>query len=400
MPRTGAAVSSVGLYGQGEQDDSDEEFLSQWEDEYAQSTLEVAAVSQAAKGREAGARPAGPVRGAVRVQKPLPKGTQKAPSLPAVRSGRRGDYIRITPQQDVEQPRAASPDPIALPDFREAATLTAPEQQVTDARPSEEAPKKPRTKPVRIKDLIDHNDTSDAAVMEMIMDMPISMPLRVVFAKMPGIAKLLWKPLPQELAEPYRQQKAIVSAALPETNIERIDKPLVVSSVSSLTAAEVMKREEVMGRYRARHSCPKVVVRMGDLQVVALLDSGAEINLIREDVAFAAGLPISSMPPEFRNQSATTVADTSLDFVGFLYEAPVTIGAITVNTPILVVRRMIHKLILGEPYACRASLRTERVPSGRVTCTIISPDGDQTARFVAAQEDTCLLGPEDMEGKE
>ena len=62
---------------------------------------------------------------------------------------------------------------------------------MTDARPSEEAPKKPRTKPVRIKDLIDHNDTSDAAVMEMIMDMPISMPLRVVFAKMPGIAKLL-----------------------------------------------------------------------------------------------------------------------------------------------------------------------------------------------------------------
>ena len=64
------------------------------------------------------------------------------------------------------------------------------------------------------------------------------------------------------------------------------------------------------------------------------------------------------------------------------------------------VRRIIHKLILGELYACRASLCMERTLSGRVTCTITLPNSEITVRFVAAQEDTVLLGESEIEVKD
>ena len=73
----------------------------------------------------------------------------------------------------------------------QALALGGLEQQITDAQYAEGASRKPRVKPVRIKDLIDHTDVSDAEVMEMIINMPVSILLRVVYAKMPSIAKLL-----------------------------------------------------------------------------------------------------------------------------------------------------------------------------------------------------------------
>ena len=51
---------------------------------------------------------------------------------------------------------------------------------------------------------------------------------------------------------------------------------------AGMTTADVDQVESVAGYFRFRRRCPKAEVQIGNGRVRSLLDSGSELNLIRE----------------------------------------------------------------------------------------------------------------------
>jgi hypothetical protein len=106
-----------------------------------------------------------------------------------------------------------------------------------------------------------------------------------------------------------------------------------------------------------------------------LLDSGSELNLIRERTAQQLDLPISSLPPQVTGAMLKTIDGAQSGIIGLIQQVPVTIGMVSILTTFVVVKEMSYKIILGEPWAVRAQLAMERTAIGQVSCIIRSEDG-------------------------
>jgi hypothetical protein len=141
-----------------------------------------------------------------------------------------------------------------------------------------------------------------------------------------------------------------------------------------MTTAQIDRR---FGNVKFYHSeCSRVQADIGRVSTQALLDTGAEVNVIREGFAHKAGLPIQDLPTSMRNERLQAANGTLEPFVG-LVETEVTIGNISIRTPMVVTRHCTNDCILGEPCACCASMITRHTPSGRGMVTIASEDGSR-----------------------
>jgi 6-phosphofructokinase len=121
----------------------------------------------------------------------------------------------------------------------------------------------------------------------------------------------------------------------------------------------------------------RVCPASGWITLQVLLDTRAKVNIIREAFAHKAGLAIQSLPRSIRNERLQAANGTLEPFVG-LIETEVTIGNITIRTPLLVTKHYINDYILGEPFACRSTMVAQHTPSGRCLITILSEDGTRT----------------------
>ena len=79
-----------------------------------------------------------------------------------------------------------------------------------------------------------------------------------------------------------------------------------------------------------------------------MLDSGSELNLIREHTAQQLDLPISSLPPQMTGAMLKTTDGAQSGIIGFI-QTPVTIGKMSILTTFVVIKEMSYKIILGEP---------------------------------------------------
>ena len=70
------------------------------------------------------------------------------------------------------------------------------------------------------------------------------------------------------------------------------------TNYTRITTADIDQVESAAGYARFRRRCPKAEVQIGNGRVRSLLDSGSELNLIRERTAQQLDLPISSLPPQ------------------------------------------------------------------------------------------------------
>ena len=82
---------------------------------------------------------------------------------------------------------------------------------------------------------------------------------------------------------------------------------------------------------------------------MVLIDSGAEVNVMRESFARRAQLPIRSLPKHMRHESLVVANGTTDPFTGIV-ETVVKIGGIGIWTPLLVTRHCNTDVILGEPF--------------------------------------------------
>ena len=115
--------------------------------------------------------------------------------------------------------------------------------------------------------------------------------------------------------------------------------------------------------------------QIGERRTKCLIDSGAELNLIKESVALRHGLPISSLPLQLQGVRLTSANGTQSEFIGLAHAIPVVIGDVSISTIFVIVGEMSHEVILGKPWSVRARLATKRTATGQVSCIIQSEDG-------------------------
>ena len=116
---------------------------------------------------------------------------------------------------------------------------------------------------------------------------------------------------------------------------------------AGMTTADVDQVELAAGYVRFRRRCPKAEVQIGNGRVRSLLDSGSELNLIRERTAQQLDLPISSLPPQITGAMLKTTDGAQSSIIGFI-QTPVTIGKVSILTTFVVVEKMSYKIILGD----------------------------------------------------
>jgi hypothetical protein len=78
-----------------------------------------------------------------------------------------------------------------------------------------------------------------------------------------------------------------------------------------------------------------------------------------------------------RNERLQAANGTLEPFIS-LVETEVTIGNITIRTPLLVTKHYTNDYILGEPFVYRSTIVAQHTPSRRCLITISSEDGIRT----------------------
>ncbi|KYG40334.1 hypothetical protein M433DRAFT_8928 [Acidomyces richmondensis BFW] len=184
--------------------------------------------------------------------------------------------------------------------------------------------RKKRQRTVKIMDYLQDYQTLDQDIVQRIMALPALVTVGDCCAKMPGVSKLLFKPLPEELADPIRTKlderaevrRALLERRRAEKAAEATAKGGLQVAAVTLTAREV---DAIIGSdIIYRNDSPSVVAEVGPASATmrCLLDSGADINVIRISNAMAASLPMSSLPPPLAKGRMFVANREAVKFLG------------------------------------------------------------------------------------
>lgn len=187
----------------------------------------------------------------------------------------------------------------------------------------------------RPKRLVDElKDTADPkALLDKIMDQKLDgITVREVFANSPALLRMAFRSMEQPVA-------AVVS-----------DSIAVAAEGKGKAKAPKVSAYQLSQQVERDYYClgtPKAKVRINDESVVlAMWDSGAEINVMIRSVAEQAGLVLSPSP----DMSLVAVGGGRQGFVGICEEVPVQFGHIVQEAAFFVVEDGEIPLILGQPY--------------------------------------------------
>ena len=136
-----------------------------------------------------------------------------------------------------------------------------------------------------------------------------------------------------------------------------------------------------------RALCPEVDVGIRGHDVCALLDTGAECNLMSTSLARVLKLPITSMA-ELKYQ-AVSFSGVPQRFVGIAKNVNVDLHGVRVKAHFFVTDKMDQEdhVILGAPYQVAARLGLWREADHSVLCRIHDPSSDVSVEFIIEQPD-------------
>ena len=185
--------------------------------------------------------------------------------------------------------------------------------------------------------------SSTESLLNEIMDQCVSVRLRDIMTSSESLMKLMFKGIPKK------------------------DEDVVIAKVGNMS---VRRAERT---YAA--ATPKARVKIGNIYVDAMLDSGAEVNVMTRSLADKAGLTVRTN----LMLVLKTVLGDMRKFNGACEDVNISIGGITNVQTVMVIEDIDHKLILGCPFFHDAQL----------TFTY-DDEGYQCARFV--NEDRTKVG--------
>ncbi|MCJ1347605.1 hypothetical protein MMC31_005833, partial [Peltigera leucophlebia] len=180
-----------------------------------------------------------------------------------------------------------------------------------------------------------------------ILDLGVSLTVGELLASAPAVEKQLTKAISEDEAVQFR-----------------------VNSVDIGNPVHIKDSWHSMGS-------PKIKVRLEDgPKVRALLDTGAEINVMTSEVMEDAGLAMRKGP----KLELVSHTGHSRPFLGLCEDVEVAIGGLKTRHPIFVVEHGDHDLVLGQPFLNTVKFRQEYKPEG-VFGTITHPQSLESAVF-------------------
>jgi hypothetical protein len=212
---------------------------------------------------------------------------------------------------------------------------------------------RPRTKKVTFLDIL--KDTADPmAVMNRILDQPAKdVTIREVISCSDTLRKLFFKDVASMLgAKEGSTERGSAAVSAPAARVDALSSPAsILYTVKS----------------------PRMVVNLGgEASVRALLDTGAEINVMTLDIAQEAGLAMR------RNPKLVLVSHTgnTRGFVGVCENVEVQVGGIVTKQHIFVVDEADHLLVLGQPFVLATQL-TFSYEGQNQHATLVGKDGKE-----------------------
>ena len=161
-------------------------------------------------------------------------------------------------------------------------------------------------------------------LLDEIMDQKISIRLRDIITSSDSLMKLMFRGIPKKISD--------------EMPVAKVGNVAIKRSYREYAA-----------------KTPKIRVKIGDVVVDAMLDTGAEVNVMTKALADKAGLTVRTN----LLLSLKTVSGEMRKFDGACEDVDVTIGGLTNVQTIMVIDDIEHKLILGQPFFHDAQLTFE-----------------------------------------
>jgi hypothetical protein len=152
------------------------------------------------------------------------------------------------------------------------------------------------------------------------------------------------------------------------------------------THREQTEGQKVRGQAFVQSELPTCWAGIGAHSIRCLIDTGAQMNLLRRSAALALRLPYSEIhPSDGEPADGVVTANGSLDpFLGTAFQVPVKIGQVVITTHFRIVENLTRSAILGAPWCASARLSLQYNIFGRVTCRIIDQDGRHNVVFIAS----------------
>ena len=182
-----------------------------------------------------------------------------------------------------------------------------------------------------------------------ILDLGVNLTVGELLASAPAVEKQLTKAITEDEAVQFR--------------------------VNTLGSGEILEAKKPFSWYSM--GSPKAKVRLEDgSKITALLDTGAEINVMTREVMEDAGLAMRQGP----KLELVSHTGHSRPFLGLCEDVEVAIGGLKTRHPIFVVEAGDHDLVLGQPFLNTVKFSQDYKPDG-VFGSIIHPQTQESAIF-------------------
>ena len=243
------------------------------------------------------------------------------------------------PVRDTSVP-TLTPAPVSAPKPSQEAAM--PDAEAGEPRRTVEKKKHPRVVNV-LKESV-----GATTITKHILDLGVNLTIGKLLASAPTVEKQLTKAITKDEAVQFR----------------------VKTLESSIVNARNSHSWYSMGS-------PKAKVRLEDgCKIIALLDTGAEINIMTREVMEDAGLAIRRGP----KRALVSYTGHSRLFLGFCEDVEVAIGRMKTRHPIFVVEYGDHDLVLGQPFLNSVKFSQDYKPDG-IFGTITHLQTQQSAVF-------------------
>lgn len=159
-----------------------------------------------------------------------------------------------------------------------------------------------------------------------------------------------------------------------------------IEELDNLPAKAVRNAHRRHGRVYVQSDLPECWVTVNGNSMKCLIDTGAQMNILRLSAARAMKIPYEIMQqnPSEPTQGVTSANGTHDPFVGTAFNVPIRVGSVTTFTTFRLVANVTRSAILGGPWCACAKITIQYNAFGRVTCKIVSEDGFRNTVFIAS----------------
>jgi hypothetical protein len=156
------------------------------------------------------------------------------------------------------------------------------------------------------------------------------------------------------------------------------------STMDEVTHRSHRLNQKVNGLAFVQSDLPVCWAEIGTSSVRCLIDTGAQMNLLRKSAALAMQVVFEEFAPGTSSEGVVSANGSTDSFVGTAWDVSLKIGQVVTTTHFRIVEKLTRSAILGAPWCASARLCLQYNVFGRVTCRILDSNGKRNATFIAS----------------